>query len=355
MSDYEASVAAALAKVKEEIGHAFIGQEDLVNHALITLLAGGHLLVEGAPGLGKTLLVRSLAQAIGGESRRVQFTPDLMPSDITGNVMLDTRSGAFSTRKGPVFTNLFIADEINRAPAKTQAALFEAMQEFQVSLDGESYPLPEPFMVLATQNPFEHEGTYPLPDAQKDRFLMKVIAPYPALEEEKEMVRRVLSGVSGAVLQVGAVKTVLAPGDFAGLRDHASSLPVDPAILDYAVRLCAATRSNPGIQAGAGPRGSLALVRCARARALLEGRGFVIPDDINALAVPVLAHRITLSAESELEGLGERRIIEDILARIPAPRGEFSPVAGLPGISAGETGVGETGAVETGPVEGGAL
>jgi MoxR-like ATPase len=322
MSEYE-SVAGVLERVKEEISHAFIGQRDLVDCALITLLAGGHLLVEGAPGLGKTLLVRSLAQAIGGDSRRVQFTPDLMPGDITGSMMLDTRTGQFSTRKGPVFTNLFIADEINRAPAKTQAALFEAMQEFQVSLDGNSLGLPEPFMVLGTQNPFEHEGTYPLPDAQKDRFLMKIIAPYPELEEEKEMVRRVLDGVSGALLQVGAVKTVLAPGEFTALRDRASSLVVDPAITDYAVRICAATRSNPGIQAGAGPRGSLALVRCARARALLEGRGFVIPDDINALALPVLAHRITLSAESELEGIGERRIIEHILARVPAPRGSF--------------------------------
>jgi MoxR-like ATPase len=322
MSEYE-SAAGTLERVKREIAQAFIGQTDLVDHALITLLAGGHLLVEGAPGLGKTLLVRSLAQAIGGDSRRVQFTPDLMPGDITGSVMLDTRTGQFSTRKGPVFTNLFIADEINRAPAKTQAALFEAMQEFQVSLDGNSLRLPEPFMVLGTQNPFEHEGTYPLPDAQKDRFLMKIIAPYPGLEEEKEMVRRVLDGASGALLRVGAVKTVLAPGEFAALRDRASSLAVDPAIMDYAVRLCAATRSNPGIQAGAGPRGSLALVRCARARALLEGRGFVIPDDISALALPALAHRITLSAESELEGIGERRIIEDILARVPAPRGRF--------------------------------
>jgi MoxR-like ATPase len=322
MSDYE-SAAGILEQVKEAIAHAFIGQKDLVDHALITLLAGGHLLVEGVPGLGKTLLVRSLAQAMGGDSRRVQFTPDLMPGDITGSVMLDTRTGQFSTRKGPVFTNFFIADEINRAPAKTQAALFEAMQEFQVSLDGNSLSLPEPFMVLGTQNPFEHEGTYPLPDAQKDRFLMKIIAPYPELEEEKEMVRRVLDGASGALLRVGAVQTVLAPGEFAALRDRASSLAVDPAITDYAVRICAATRSNPGIQAGAGPRGSLALVRCARARALLEGRGFVIPDDINALALPVLAHRITLSAESELEGIGERRIIEEILARVPAPRGGF--------------------------------
>jgi MoxR-like ATPase len=219
-----------------------------------------------------------------------------------------------------VFTNLFIADEINRAPAKTQAALFEAMQEFQVTLDGETYPLPEPFMVLATQNPFEHEGTYPLPDAQKDRFLMKIVAPYPPADEEKAMVAQVLAGKTGAVLSVTAVKTVLKSGEFALLRDLASTVRLDPVIIDYAVRLTAATRTHPAIQTGAGPRGSLALVRCARSRALLEGRDFVIPDDIQALAAPVLAHRITLSAESELEGQSEGRIIRNLVSLTEAPR-----------------------------------
>ncbi|MDR0878759.1 MAG: MoxR family ATPase [Treponema sp.] len=308
-------------QVRAEIARAFVGQKELVDHALITLIAGGHLLVEGVPGLGKTLLVRSLARAIGGESKRVQFTPDLMPSDITGNIMLDTQSGKFITRKGPIFTNLFIADEINRAPAKTQASLFEAMQEFQVSLDGAGLPLPAPFMVLATQNPFEHEGTYPLPDAQKDRFLMKIIADYPPAEEEKIMVALVLAGDSGAELSVSEVGTVLGAGEFIAIRDRASRLRADPLVIDYAVRLTAATRGSSYVQSGAGPRGSLALIRCARARALLEGRDFVLPDDIKALASPVLAHRLTLSAESELEGLGDRQIIEDLVSKTEAPRG----------------------------------
>ncbi|MCL2205909.1 MAG: MoxR family ATPase [Treponema sp.] len=307
-------------KVTREIEKVFVGQKELVEHCLISLLAGGHLLVEGVPGLGKTLLVKALAKAIGGQSMRVQFTPDLMPSDITGSIMLKAQSDNFVLRKGPVFTNILIADEINRAPAKTQAALFEAMQEFQVSLDGNEYPLPKPFMVLATQNPFEHEGTYPLPDAQKDRFLMKLLISYPGEEEEKEMVSRLISGGSGAEQTLEGINQALSLEEFAAAQNEVYKVHVDPAVVDYAVRLVTATRSSHTLETGAGPRASLALIRCARALAILRQRNFVIPDDVKALAVPVLIHRITLSAESDLEGLNEISAVKAILSHVQAPR-----------------------------------
>ncbi|GHV84321.1 hypothetical protein AGMMS50212_16610 [Spirochaetia bacterium] len=305
--------------IKNEIEKAFIGQHELVDKALITLIAGGHLLVEGVPGLGKTLLVRSIAAAIGADCARVQFTPDLMPSDITGNIMLDSQ-GKFITKKGPVFTNIFIADELNRSPAKTQAALFEAMQEFQVSLDGVSYQLPRPFMVLATENPFEHEGTYPLPDAQKDRFLIKALVSYSPVDEERVMIKQVLQNGGGAELSVSNVNKILSITEFENIKTLAANCEIDDAIIDYAVRLTMETRHHPLLQCGAGPRGSLALLRCARAKALMEERNFVIPDDVKALAVPALAHRLTLSIESELDGTNEAAIVEAIVKQTPVPR-----------------------------------
>ncbi|GHV19763.1 hypothetical protein FACS189494_02180 [Spirochaetia bacterium] len=306
--------------IRSEIERVFIGQQTLVTNTLVTLIAGGHILVEGVPGLGKTLLVRSIAAALTAKERRVQFTPDLMPSDITGNIMLDASGGKFITKKGPVFTNILIADELNRAPAKTQAALFEAMQEYQVSLDGESHALPRPFMVLATENPFEHEGTYPLPDAQKDRFLMKVIVDYPSIEEEKTMAQIVLQNGGGKELSVSGVRAVTTPERFEAVQRLAGMCKIDESIIDYTVRITAATRGTPALQSGAGPRGSLSLLRAGRARALMQERDFVIPDDIKTLAVPALAHRLTLSAESELEGITEKSIVEKILNETPAPR-----------------------------------
>jgi MoxR-like ATPase len=306
--------------LRKEIAKAFIGQDNLVELIMISMLAGGHVLLEGVPGLGKTLLVRAISKAIGGESKRVQFTPDLMPSDITGNIMLNYSNSEFVTKKGPVFCNLFIADEINRSPAKTQAALFEAMQEYQVSLDGVSHNLPKPFIVLATQNPFEHEGTYPLPDAQKDRFLMKVLVNYPSKDEECKMIAQVIAQGTGAELFLDNVSAIMNTNDFISLQEFVSSLRVDASIIDYAVRLVQATRNISALQSGAGPRGGLALIRCGRARALMQGRDFVLPDDVKAVAVPVLAHRITLSAESELEGLNEQVIIEHIITQTETPR-----------------------------------
>jgi MoxR-like ATPase len=310
-----------IALIRAEIEKKMVGQETLVSLALISLVAGGHVLVEGAPGLGKTLLVRCIAAALGGTSARVQFTPDLMPSDITGNVLFDARALDFIMREGPVFTNILIADEINRAPAKTQAALFEAMQEGQVSLDGKTRALPRPFMVLATENPLEHEGTYPLPDAQKDRFLLKVIVDYPAFDEEGAMLSRVLADDDGgAALSVAGVGAVTSPSEFAEVQACARSVVIAPRVLDYALRLVRATRDNPNAQYGAGPRGGLALLRAARARALIAGRDFTLPDDVKALAVPALAHRVALTAESEFTGGTAEKVIEDVIARTEAPR-----------------------------------
>ena len=307
------------ARLREAVSGAFIGQPDALEQILVALLAGGHVLIEGVPGLGKTLLVRALAQAVDCDYARVQFTPDLMPSDISGHAVWDPKSETFSIRRGPVFTHLLLADEINRAPAKTQAALLEAMAERQVTIEGQSFELPPPFMALATQNPLEHEGTYPLPEAQLDRFLLKVLIGYPQRADEVRMVADVSRGAA-STFDLSRVPRVLGPGDIVAMQQATAALHVDDAVIDYAVRIAASTRDWAGIALGAGPRGSIALVRCARAQAVLAGRDFVTPDDVREVALPALRHRITLAPELQLEGQSPDVVLRALLARVEAPR-----------------------------------
>jgi MoxR-like ATPase len=306
--------------VREAVGRAFIGQPEVLDQILIALLAGGHVLIEGVPGLGKTLLVRALAQALELDYGRVQFTPDLMPSDVSGHAVYDPKSESFKIRRGPVFTNLLLADEINRAPAKTQSALLEVMQEGQVTIEGKSFALTPPFLALATQNPVEQEGTYPLPEAQLDRFLLKVIIDYPALEDEKRMVDAITTGRSAADFDLSQVPRVLNAAEVIALQQATASIIVDPEVVDYAVRIVAATRSFPGIALGAGPRGSIALVRAARAQAVLAGRDFVTPDDVREIARPALRHRIALAPELQIEGQSADDALTALLAKVEAPR-----------------------------------
>jgi MoxR-like ATPase len=309
-----------LQAIRAELGKAVIGQSQVIDEVLIGLLAGAHVLLEGVPGLGKTLLVKALAKTFSGDFARIQFTPDLMPSDVIGHTMFDMANNQFVTRRGPVFTNLLLADEINRAPAKTQSALLEAMQEYQVTLEGSANRLPQPFMVLATQNPIEQEGTYPLPEAQLDRFLLKIRIDYPDARDEAALTRSVTAQNTGAELGVGMVTTLLTTRHVESLQAAAALVTVDERVLDYAVAIVRATRDHHGFSAGAGPRGSIALVRASRGAALLNGRNFVTPDDIKRVALPALRHRIATSPEAEIEGFTADTLLAALLDAVPAPR-----------------------------------
>lgn len=308
------------ARVSGEIHKAVKGQDEVIEAALVALIAGGHALFEGVPGTAKTLLVRSLAAACSAQFKRIQFTPDLMPSDISGTNVLDLKSGAFSLRRGPVFTEILLADEINRTPPKTQAALLEAMEERRVSIDGESNLLPNVFTVFATQNPVEYEGTYPLPEAQLDRFLLKVTVEYPDEQAEQEMLRSWDRGFKASDLATAGIAPVASVADLLRARDCLTGVTVEPRLIGYVTSLVRRTRANRQLTLGASPRAAVALLTASKALALLRGRPFLTPDDIKAMALPVLRHRVLLRPEAEIEGAGPDRVLQSIVEGVEVPR-----------------------------------
>ncbi len=313
------SFAGLIQQLRNELRSVILGQEIAIDQVLAALLAGGHILLEGKPGLGKTLLVNTLARTFGGSSGRIQFTPDLMPSDVTGFRLFDMKSQTFQLRRGPVFTNLLLADEINRAPAKTQSALLEVMQERQVTIDGETLKLTQPFMTLATQNPVEHEGTYPLPEAQLDRFIMKVLIGYPEHEAECEIVTR--ASAENPAGPGDGVAVVCGPEEIVAAQEATAAVRVVPEVVAYAVALAQATRDSRAVSLGAGTRGAISLVRIGKAYAALDGRDYVTPDDIKRAALPVLRHRVQLTPEVVIGGQEVDDVLQDIVESVPAPRG----------------------------------
>ncbi len=310
-----------LAKARAEVGKVIIGQSEVIDQCLIAIFTRNHILLEGVPGVAKTLLVRTLAKVLGTEFSRIQFTPDLMPSDITGTNIFNLQESAFNLVKGPVFTSFLLADEINRAPAKTQSALLQAMQERLVTIDGKTHRLPESFTVFATQNPIEYEGTYPLPEAQKDRFLMRVEVGYPSDKEEKILARKLLGNESPEkTLDTGAVSAVLSGGEIPSIQRALQALTIKEELIDYVVDLIRKTRDMDAVQVGAGPRATGALLLSSRAHAAIQGRDFVTPDDIRAMVYPVLSHRLVLRPEYEIEGVTIRETVSKLLQAIAVPR-----------------------------------
>jgi MoxR-like ATPase len=311
---------AALVALRAEVGKAVVGQDAAVTGLVIALLCRGHVLLEGVPGIAKTLLVRTFCRALDLRTTRVQFTPDLMPGDVTGSLIYDARTAEFSFRPGPVFTNLLLADEINRTPPKTQASLLEAMEERQVSVDGTPRPLPDPFLVAATQNPVEYEGTYPLPEAQLDRFLLKLVMPLPSRSDEVAVLHRHASGFDPRDLDAAGVGVVANARHLAIAQSAVRTVTVREEIVGYIVDVCRATRESPAVRLGVSPRGATGLLAASRAWAWLSGRDYVLPDDVKALARPALRHRIGLRAEAELEGATTEGVLDQVLANVPVPR-----------------------------------
>jgi len=310
-----------VAAAREQIAKVIIGQEPVIDLALVTILTGNHALIEGVPGVAKTLLVRTLARVLGCESNRIQFTPDLMPADITGTHVYNMKTQEFTLVKGPVFTDFLLADEINRAPAKTQAALLQAMQERTVTIDRDSHPLSRTFTVFATQNPIEYEGTYPLPEAQKDRFMLKIEMGYPEEADEKALARRFLTkDTPETTLDSGEVTVVLTSDHLLEARARLQAITLKDELVDYMVAIVRKTRTSESVLVGAGPRATQALLLAARAMAIVQGRDFTTPDDVKAVALPVLGHRLVLRPEYEIEGLTVNEVIRQLLDSVPVPR-----------------------------------